>query len=138
MTILDHRRSADTEPEGVPMPIPQQGLPTVPGTSAIPWWTGVPGLDPDCHYKDWVYAAECAAIACGIHVLGADAGRADWLKGQIKGPVRKWAQWLTDGGQAQAPKRTLVLRMLCERSTVIGPDYILPVAQNICAAGTLR
>lgn len=138
MTVMERRMGADTEPEGAVMPILQQGLPTVPGTSAIPWWTGVPGLDPDLRYDDWVYAAECAAIACGIHVLGADAGRADWLRGQIKGPVRKWAQWLTDGGQAQAPKRTLTLRMLCERSNAIHPDHILSVAQSICSAGTLR
>ena len=120
------------------MTTPRQGLPAVPGTSQIPWWTGVPGLDPDVRYQDWYYAAECAAIACGIHVLGADAGRAEWLRGQIKSPVAQWAKWLTDGGEFEAPKRRLALRMLCERSDAIGPDHILSVAKAICNAGTLR
>lgn len=136
-SIFDRFTSAD-EPEAPPMTVPRQGLPPVPGASMIPWWTGVPGLDPDVRYQDWMYAAECAAIACGIHVLGADAARADWLRGQIKNPVRKWAEWLTAGGEFEAPKRRLVLRMLCERSDAIGPDHILPVAKDICSAGTLR
>ena len=119
------------------MPFPES-LPAVPGTSAIPWWTGVPGLDPDVRYADWVYGAECAAIACGVHVLGLDAGRAEWLRGQMKAPVRKWAEWLTGGGELQAPKRTMTLRLVCERAAAIDPDYILTVAQNLCNAGTLR
>jgi hypothetical protein len=135
--ILDRLSSPDPEPETM-MTTPRQGLPAVPGTSAIPWWTGVASLDPDVRYADWIFAAECAAIACGIHVLGADAGRADWLRGQIKGPVRKWAEWLTAGGEAEAPKRTLALRMLCERSDAIRPDHILSAAQSVCAAAALR
>ena len=42
-SILDRMTAAD---EGTLMPIPES-LPAIPGTSAIPWWTGVPGLDPD-------------------------------------------------------------------------------------------
>ena len=103
-TLLDRLTGTDPEPE-VTMTVPRQGLPPVPGSSMIPWWTGVPGLDPDVRYHDWMYAAECAAIACGIHVLGADAARADWLRGQIKGPVNKWAEWLTAGGEFEAPER---------------------------------
>ena len=137
-TLMERLTGADSEPEVAPMTVPRQGLPPVPGASMIPWWTGVPGLDPDVRYEDWIYAAECAAIACGIHVLGADAARADWLRGQIKGPVKKWAEWLTAGGEFEAPKRRLVLRMLCERSDAIGPDHILSVARDICNAGTLR
>lgn len=125
-------------PEETPVTTPRPFAPAVPGTSQVPWWTGVPSLDPDVRYQDWVYAAECAAIACGIHVLGADAGRADWLRGHIKNPVRKWAEWLTAGGEFEAPKRILTLRMLCERSETIGPDYILTAAKDICSAGTLR
>jgi hypothetical protein len=52
--------------------------------------------------------------------------------------VRKWAQWLTEGGEAQAPKRTLTLRLVCERSAAISPGQILSVAQDLCSAGTLR
>ena len=139
MTSLMERITgpADTL-EDRPVTTPRPFALAVPGTSQVPWWTGVPGLDPDVRYQDWQYAAECAAIACGIHVLGADAGRADWLRGHIKNPVRKWAEWLTAGGEFEAPKRTLTLRMLCERSDAIGPDYILAAAKDICAAGTLR
>ena len=124
--------------EDMPVTTPRQALPAVPGTSHIPWWTGVPSLDPDVRYSDWIWAAECAAIACGIHVLGADAGRAEWLRGRMKSPVSQWVKWLTDGGEFEAPKRTLTLRMLCERSDAISPDYILSAAKDICAAGTLR
>ena len=119
------------------MPFPES-LPSVPGTSAIPWWTGAIGVDPDVRWADWIYKAECAAIACGVHVLGLDAGRAEWLRGQMKAPVRKWAEWLTSGGEAQAPKRTMTLRLVCERAAAIHPDYILTVAKELCAAGTLR
>ncbi len=119
------------------MPTPGS-LPAVPGTSAIPWWTGVPGLDPDTRYTDWIYKAECAAIACGVQVLGLDAGRADWLRGQMQAPVTRWAKWLVEGGEAQAPKRMMTLRLVCERSAAIHPDHILKDAQNLCSAGTLR
>lgn len=130
-------RLTGAEPEGAYMPIPES-LPPVPGTSVIPWWTGVPGLDPDVRYADWVYRAECAAIACAVHVLGLDAGRADWRRGQMKSPVKKWAEWLTDGGEAELPKRTMTLRLVCERSAAIHPDSILGVARELCVAGTLR
>jgi hypothetical protein len=136
MTGLLDRLNGATDMEGT-MPIPES-LPAVPGTSAIPWWTGVMGLDPDVRWADVGYAAECAAIACGIYVLGLDAGRADWLRGQIKAPVTKWAGWLVAGGEEQVPKRTLILRLVCERSVAIHPENILKVAETLCAAGTLR
>ena len=84
-----------------------------------------------------MYKAECAAIACAIHVLGLNAGRASWPRGQMKAPVRKWAEWLA-ADQEQAPKRTMALRLVCERSATIHPDHILDVARTFCAAGTLR
>jgi hypothetical protein len=133
-SILD-RLNGVTDMEGA-MPV-SESLPAVPGTSAIPWWTGVPGIDPDVRYAIWEYKAECAAIACAVHVLGLDAGRADWLRGQMKAPVRKWAEWLVAGGEEQVPKRTMTLRLVCERSAAIGPDHILDVARTLCAAGTL-
>lgn len=136
-TLLERFSGASDELEGAGMPVPE-GLPAVPGTSAIPWWTGVPGLDPDVRYTDWVYAAECSAMACGVYVLGADAGRAEWLRFKLSAPVKKWAEWLVGGGEADAPKRRLVLRMVCERSAAIPPDHILSAAQNIHAAATLR
>lgn len=119
------------------MPAPES-LPAVPGTSAIPWWTGVPGLDPDVRWADWESKAEFVAIACGVHVLGLDAGRADWLRGQMKSPVKTWLKWLVAGGEAELPKRAMTLRLVCERSAAIGPDYILKVADDLRVAGTLR
>jgi hypothetical protein len=139
MTILEHLKSADTEPERAAVTFPPQGLPTVPGTSMIPWWTGVPLLDPDLrNYGDLTYAAGCAAIACGVHVFGLNAGYADWSRRQMKSPVRKWAEWLIDAGEVQVPKRTLTLRLVCERAAAFDPDNILQVAKDLCDAGTLR
>ena len=137
MTVMERLAGADVEPEGTSMPTPGS-LPAVPGTWGIPWWTGVPGLDPDVRWESWKYKAECAAIACAVHVLGLDAGRADWLRGQMKAPVKKWVEWLAGGGEAELPKRTMTLRLVCERSAVIHPDQILDIAQELCKAGTLR
>lgn len=137
MTSILGRLTGTAEPE-VPMTIPRHGSPSVPGASQVPWFTGVPVLDPDVsRFADWEYAAECVAIACGVYVLGADAGRTEWLRGHMKSPVRKWAEWL-GSSQADMPKRALALRMLCERAGTIHPDNILSVAQSICSAGTLR
>lgn len=135
-TFLDRLNGTHDELEGA-VPIPES-LPAVPGTSAIPWWIGAIGLDPDVRYANWRYRAECAAIACGVHVLGLDAGRASWLQGQMKSPVRKWAEWLVAGGEEQVPKRTMTLRLVCERSAAIHPDHILKAAEELCVAGTLR
>lgn len=137
MTVIDRLMGADVEPEGTSMSFPGS-LPAVPGTSAIPWWTGVPGLDPDVRYESWKYKVSCAAIACGVHVLGLDAGRADWLRGQMKAPVTKWAKWLAEGGEYDAPRRMMTLRLVCERSAEIHPDQILKIAEELCDAGTLR
>ena len=135
MTSMLDRLNGATDMEGA-MPIPES-LPAVPGTSAMPWWTGVPGLDPDVRWASVGYAAECAAIACGIYVLGLDAGRADWLRGQMKSPVKTWLKWLVAGGEAELPKRAMTLRLVCERSAAIGPDYIVKVADDLRAAGTV-
>jgi hypothetical protein len=73
-----------------------------------------------------------------VHVLGLDAGRADWLRGQMKAPVTKWAKWLAEGGEYDAPRRMMTLRLVCERSAEIHPDQILKIAEELCDAGTLR
>ena len=137
VAFLERLNDAHAEIEGTLMPIPES-LPAVPGTSAIPWWTGVIGLDPDVRWANVGYAAECAAIACGVYVLGLYAGRADLLRRQMKSPVKKWLEWLVAGGEEQVPKRAMTLRLVCERSEAIGPDYILAVAKELCDAGTLR
>ena len=136
-SMLSRMAGAITDLEETSMPTPES-LPAVPGTSAIPWWTGVMGLDPDVRWANVGYAAECAAIACGVYVLGLYAGRADLLRRQMKSPVKKWLEWLVAGGEEQVPKRAMTLRLVCERSEAIGPDYILAVAKELCDAGTLR
>ena len=45
MTALLDRLTGTDDLEAAPTPAPQPALP-VPGTSSIPWWTGVPGLYP--------------------------------------------------------------------------------------------
>src|SRR5580704_13920273 len=96
VTILERLTGASGDLEEIPMPVPPQGLPAVPGTSAIPWWTGVPGLDPDCRVDDWAYAAGCAAMACAAQVLGSGAGRADWWRTQKSAPAARWLAWLLE------------------------------------------
>jgi hypothetical protein len=133
--ILD--RFTGTEPEA-PMPAPQPALP-VPGTSAIPWWTGVCGLDPDIRVTpgDWLFAAECSAMACAAQVLGTDAGRADWWRSARSAPARKWLEWLTEsGGDADIRKRILALRLVCERAAVIHDEHILDAVRSLYAACT--
>ena len=137
VAFLERLNDAHAEIEGTLMPTPES-LPAVPGTSAIPWWTGVTGLDPDVRWANVGYGAECAAIACAVYVLGLYAGRADWLRGQMKSPVKKWLKWLAEDGEEQVPKRMMTLRLVCERSEAIRPDHILGVAKELCDAGTLR
>ena len=88
-SILERWTGASDELEETPVPVPRQGLPAVPGTSAIPWWTGVPGLDPDCRDEDWAQAAGFAAMACAAQVLGTSAGRADWWRTEKSAPGRE-------------------------------------------------
>jgi hypothetical protein len=135
-SILNRFTSTDHDAmEGEPMPAPQQGLPAVPGTSAIPWWTGVPGLDPDCRVDDWAFAASCAAMACAAQVLGGNAGRADWWRTQKSAPAAKWLEWLLGATHdADARKRILALRLICERAAVIPDEYILHAAQSLHAS----
>lgn len=117
---------------------PLRYTPAVPGTSAIPWWTGVPGLDPDIRVADegWLFAAECAAMACAAQVLGSDAGRADWWRSVKSAPARKWLEWLLEAqiGSPDMRKRVLALRLICERAAVIADDHILDAARSLHAA----
>ena len=78
-SMLSRMAGAITDLEEISMPTPES-LPAVPGTSAIPWWTGVIGLDPDVRWANVGYKAECAAIACGVLRARPYAGRADWLR----------------------------------------------------------
>ena len=139
MTSLLERMTGtadDLEETTVTFP-PQPYAPAVPGISAIPWWTGVPGLDPDIRVspEDWLFAAECSAMACAAQVLGSGAGRADWWRSVRSAPARKWLDWLLDApGEADARKRILALRLICERAAVIDDEHILHAAQSLHAA----
>jgi len=134
-SILDRVTGTD---EGTLMPIPES-LPAVPGTSAIPWWVGVPGLDPDARCADHVFAAQATAMACAAHVLGADAGRWDWWRTERSAPVARWLEWLLrHNGEADAYMRRLALRLICERAAALPDDEILRAAQSLHRACTPR
>lgn len=122
------------------MPV-RPSLPAVPGASSLPWWTGVPGLDPDIRVPegDWLLAAEFSAMACAAQVIGVDAGRADWWRSQKASPARRWVNWLLEGlGAPDIRKRILALRLICERADVIADEHILTAAQQLCTACTPR
>ena len=134
MSILMDRLTGVTDELEETLPSPPPALP-VPGTSAIPWWTGVPGLDPDCKVDDWAVAAQFAAMACAAQVLGTNAGRADWWRSAKSAPAAKWVDWLLEAQhKIDAQKRILALRLVCERAAVIGDDHILQAAQSLHAA----
>lgn len=116
------------------MPTPES-LPAVPGTSLIPWWTGVPGLDPDIRGADWRWMAQATAMACAAHVLGADAGRWDWWRTRKSSSAATWFKWLLKArGEDDAYMRRLALRLICERAALIPDDEILPAAEMLYAA----
>jgi hypothetical protein len=119
------------------MPTRQPSAPAVPGTTSVPWWTGVPGLDPGVRYADWRSAAEFAAMACAAYVLGSSAARVNWWQSWKSAPARKWLTWLLEAaGDADAGKRILALRLVCERAAEIPDDKILGVATSLHAACT--
>jgi hypothetical protein len=142
MTALLDRFTGTDEPERTPVTTPRPFAPSVPGASAIPWWTGVPGLDPDIRVSEdgWLFAAECSAMACAAQVIGIDAGRADWWRSVKSAPARKWLEWLLESpGEPDTRKRILALRLVCERAAAIDGDQILHAAQSLhaaCSPGT--
>ena len=125
--------SAIVERAGMPIP---ETLPAVPGASAIPWWTGVPGLDPDCRAHNDTWAAQATAMACAAHVFGASAGyAADWWRSQKAAPAAKWLRWLVGHrGEGDAFMRRLALRLICERAASIPADQILDVIEMLYKA----
>jgi hypothetical protein len=136
-SLLERFTAADDEPERTPVTPSRPFTPAILAASAPPWGAGVPGLDPEIHVGqgDWLFAAECSAMACAAQVLGADAGRADWWRSEKGAPARKWLEWLLEaGGDPDMRKRILALRLICERAAVIGDDHILPAAQSLHAA----
>ena len=135
--ILDRLTGAEPEPERTHVSQPRPFAPSIPGASNLPWWTGVPGLDPDIRVGqgDWLFAAECSAMACAAQVIGVDAGRADWWRSVKGAPARKWLEWLLEyTSEPDIRKRILALRLICERAAAIDDDQILHAAQSLHAA----
>ena len=127
-SLLDRFTQADAEPERMPVTTPRP-FPS----SAIPWWAGVPGLDPALPAVDWAAAAPFAAMACAVRVYGVDA---PYRRGAVQGlACRRWYGWLLDathpddGGPA-----ILALRLIVDHAAEIDPDDILQTAKDLLAA----
>jgi hypothetical protein len=106
------------------------------GCRAVPWWTGVRGLDPGYATPDLAFAASSAAIACAAHALEIDQPRG-FLQGRDEraDEARRWFQWLAEtADDADASLRRLALRMMCD--TDIDPMDILPSARALHEACT--
>ena len=126
VALIDHFK-ADTEPERMPVTTPR------PFPSAVPWWTGVPGLDPAITAGDWAVAAPFAAMACAVRVYGVSA---PYRSGLFKAsPASRWYGWLLDASHADdAARRMLALRLICDHAAEIDPDGILQTARDLLAA----
>ena len=123
MTSLLERITGTDAPEETPVTNP----PPRPRPYSVPWWLGVPGLDPAVPAPaDRELAARIAALACAQHVHGpaATAG-AVWAKS----PAQKYLEWLLRaGGDWDAWVRRYALRRACDDVGVIGAEGILEVA----------
>ena len=132
MTSLIERitGSAD-DTEDAPMTTPRQGYPAAAGT--VPWWAGVPGLDPACPAPaDPDLAARIAAEACARQVYGPGAA-AGPLFG--RSPAQKYLDWLLKAGpdDVEAWVRRYALRRACDYAATIGADDILDAAGETAA-----
>lgn len=123
------------DPEDTPVTTPPRRIPAVPGANGIPWYAGVPGLDPECRVADWTYAARCAAMACAALVLGAEAGRHAALRTPRSAPAAKWLEWLFKASdEVDGKMRILALRLTCEHAGAISADQVLQAASDLHAA----
>jgi hypothetical protein len=123
-SILEHLTGRD-DTEEAPMTTPRQGFRAV---SAVPWWAGVYGLDPAIPVDDDDLAAQCTAMACAVHVFGADAGYPVRALSR-RTPAGDLTAWLlasasTEGGT----RRRLALRLVCEQIQSADMDRILKSA----------
>ena len=100
---------------------------------AVPWWTGVPGLDPAVPAGDWAAAAPFAAMACAVRVYGVNA---PYRSGLFKtSPASRWYGWLLQATHPDdAARRFLALRLICDHAAEIDPDDILQTARDLLAA----
>jgi hypothetical protein len=104
------------------------------GCRAVPWWTGVWGLDQGYAPQDLTFAASSAAIACAAHALEIDQRRG-FLQGRDErvDEARRWFEWLAEtADDADARLRRLALRMMCDAD--IDPLDILPSAKALHGA----
>jgi hypothetical protein len=126
-SLLDRFTGPADDLEAPPVTTPR------PFPSAVPWWTGVPGLDPAVPVGDWAVAAPFAAMACAVRVYGVSA---PYRSGLFKAsPASRWYGWLLDASHADdAARRMLALRLICDHAAEIDPDSILQTARDLLAA----
>lgn len=125
-------------PEDTLVTAPQRKIPAVPGTSGIPWYAGVPLLDPDCRVADARFGARCAAMACAALVFGADAGHRAVFRSPQSSPAGKWCRWLlSDADDVEVRVRALALRLTCEQvhaaQAGADADVLLRAVQDLYA-----
>lgn len=125
--LLDRRTGPADNLEDRPVTTPR------PFPSAVPWWTGVPGLDPAVPAGDWAAAASFAAMACAVRVYGVSA---PYRSGLFKAsPASRWYGWLLEAAEpAGAARRMLALRLIVDHAAEIDPDDILQTARDLLAA----
>jgi hypothetical protein len=127
-TLLERFTGADADREETPLTQPYHRRP-----AGLPFWAGVPGLDPAAPLLgDWSVAARLAAMVCALHVHGPDAGLPRILG---KPPAQKYLDWLLEArSEDEAYMRRYALRFACEHADIIGAGGILDVASQVCAA----
>lgn len=139
MTALLDRLTAPAEPEEPPVSTPR------PRITGVPWWAGVPGLDPaipvgEHEAHDYASAAPYAALACAVRVYGTDA-----LYRSVVLPFGKKAvpahlrlrAWLLDRAVTTpeaAERRRFALRLACENSADPEVGDLLALAQDFADA----
>ncbi len=134
-TLLDRVTGTASEPQETRVTNPAPF--TLP--RGVPWWAGVPGLDPAMPADDWALAAQCAAMACAVCVFGTGAGYAGKLLSRKGAPARQWLDWLLEApGPEDASRRRLALRLICERTQVADADAILEDARHLHDACSAR
>ena len=133
MTTLLERFTPTAEPEETRVTTPR---PYAPG---VPWWAGVPGLDPAIPVGDWEVAARYTALACAVRVHGTDAVyRTSLLPRKGASPNLRMRAWLLDREAVTTPeaaaRRRFGLRLACEHAPGLGTDDLLQVAQDLSDA----
>lgn len=139
MSLLADRFTAPAEPEEPTVTTPR------PRSYGVPWWAGVPGLDPaipvgEYEAHDYVTAASYTALACAVHMYGLDAAYRTAVlpfgKKAVPANLRLRA-WLLDRSVTtpeHAARRRFGLRLACEHGAGLEVDGLLQVAQDFTDA----